>query len=121
MYFSNADLRDYYVRQAGSALRVFKGARSQAGNGIFSNFFRKYGIDLLKFIGKRTFAPLKEAGEAIFVNKTDPKEAIKRGFKQSARNLALGAIDSAKDKISQLGTGRRRRRSSANSGTSPRK
>jgi len=110
MYQPNVNLRPYYIRQAGSGLKIFKVPRGQHGYGIFSSFFRKYGIDLIKFIGKKSFEPLKEVGQDIFVRKSDPKEAIKRGLKRTGKNIALGALDKLKDKVNQIGTGRRRKR-----------
>src|SRR5882757_1416488 len=111
---------NHIIQQAGSGqiLRVYKGDR-QVGYGVFSEFFKRYGLPLLKSIG----APLlnkikkeglefgKEVGQNIFINKESPKEAIKRGLKRTVKRTGLDLLEVAHKKLNQFGSGRKRRRS----------
>ena len=110
---------NHIIQQAGSGqiLRVYKGDR-QVGYGVFSEFFKRYGLPLLKSIG----APLlnkikkeglefgKEVGQNIFINKVNPKEALKRGLKRTVKRAGLDLLEVAHKKLSQLGSGRRKKR-----------
>jgi len=110
---------NHIIQQAGSGqiLRVYKGDR-QVGYGVFSEFFKRYGLPLLKSIG----APLlnkikkeglefgKEVGQNIFINKESPKEAIKKGLKRTVKRTGLDLLEVAHKKLNQFGSGRRRSR-----------
>src|SRR5882757_581154 len=110
---------NHIIKQAGSGqiLRVYKGDR-QVGYGVFSEFFKRYGLPLLQTIGAPILNRLKsegielgkEVGQNIFINKVNPKEALKRGLKRTVKRAGLDLLEVAHKKLSQLGSGRSKKR-----------
>lgn len=109
MHPHSCNFSPYYVSQAGSGLAIYKGQAHQRGYGLFSNVFRRFGFPILKYLAKPLFGLTKQVGEDIFVHNQDPKESIKRQLKRTAKEVALDALDRTTSRVSQIGTGKRRK------------
>lgn len=111
---SHCDYGPYYCQQAGSGINVYKGLPHQRGHGV-SALFKRYGIPLLKYIAKTGFRFGKQVGEDVFLNRDNPKEALKRRLKSLGKEVATDALDNLQTRVSQIGSGvttRKRRKKS---------
>lgn len=106
----NCNFGPYYHSQAGTGLAIYKGLPHQRGHGLFSNVFRRFGIPLLKYIGKTSLPVVKQLGEDIFLNRQDPKEAIKKNLKAVGKRVAQDVLDKAQERVFQMGSGAYKRR-----------
>jgi hypothetical protein len=111
----HCNFRSYYHDQAGSGqgiINVYRGAPYQRGHG-FGSFFKRFGIPLLSYLGKRVFKVGRDVAQDVFAGNQQPKEAIKRRLKEHGKDLGLDVLEKAKEKLSQLGTGRKRRKTTS--------
>lgn len=110
MYDLHCDYCALFSHQKGSGLPIYQGLPHQRGYGVFTNLFKRFGVPLLKYLGKKAFIAGKNIGEDIIVNNTDPKHAIKSHLKKSAKTVGFDALSEASKRLAQVGSGRRRKR-----------
>lgn len=110
MYDLHCDYCALFSHQKGSGLPIYQGLPHQRGYGVFTNLFKRFGVPLLKYLGKKAFIAGKNIGEDIIVNNADPKHALKTHLKQSAKTVGFDALSEASKRLAQVGSGRRLRR-----------
>lgn len=98
----------YYLQQAGNGLPSFHGVRYQRGNGWFRNLFSRFGVPLLKYLGKEAVSTGKEILTDV-AEGAPVKEAVKRRVTLKGRSIASDALDKAKSYV-QSGSGKRRKK-----------
>lgn len=105
--YGDCDFKSYYLNQAGRGfddIRIFQGHPYQRGYGLGS-LFKRYGIPLVKFLGKHLFNTGVSIGTDILLNdKPYDKETVKNHLKQGLRDAAKDGLT----RVSQHGTGRKR-------------
>jgi len=116
---------DYYKRQAGGEIPVFRGSRYQRGHGLGSvigGLFRRVVLPFLQKSAKGIVPFLKQNKKTILSNalKTGMEVADDvlegKSLKQSAKKRVLSGIKRTADNINwQTGSGGRKRRSSSSS------
>lgn len=110
MYDLNCDYCALFSHQRGSGLPIYQGLPHQRGYGIFTNLFKRFGVPLLKYLGKKAFITGRNIGEDIIVNNADPKHAIKAHLSKAAKTVGFDTLSEASKRLAQTGSGRRRRR-----------
>lgn len=106
------DFISYYKNQAGSGFNnvtLYRGAPFQRGYGLGATI-SKYGIPILRFIGKHVYNIGKDIISDIQRTQTDPKEIIKTRLKSGGKSFIKDALTA--DSIDQVGSGRKRKRHS---------
>src|ERR1700722_3403140 len=111
--YSNINLSPYYIQQAGSGFNIYRGNTPQHGYGLFSNAFRRFGIPLIKFLGKQGVNYISNVRNDVLEKGVDLKSALKGQLINSGRNIALDGLARATERVSQFGSGRRRGRPAA--------
>jgi hypothetical protein len=101
------DYTDYYVNQAGNGLPGFSGPRFQKGYGFFS-MLKRWGVPLLKYIGKSALQTGVNIGSDILDGK-QVRESAKKQLVSTGRSMASDAVARAR-KYVQTGTGKKRRK-----------
>lgn len=100
----------HYIDQAGtgySDIQIYRGVPYQKGTGLFTNLFRRYGIPLTKYLGKK----LLKTGVAIggdILSEKRPKDSVKRRIKEVATDVIKEGLKKI-DEQSGSGTQRRRK------------
>ena len=107
MHGRNCNFSQYYTQQAGCGLPIYKGAVSQRGYGLWSNLFSRFGVPLLKFIGKQGLGFASKFGDDVINQNINVKEALRKNLIATGKSVAQQGLTKAQEKISQLGTGRR--------------
>jgi hypothetical protein len=102
------DYTDYYVNQAGNGLPSFSGPRYQKGYGFLSNIFSRWGVPLLKYLGKSALKTTADIGSDILEGK-NIRDAARGRLVTTGRSMANDAVARAR-KYVQTGTGKRRKR-----------
>ena len=106
MHGVNCNFSQYYTQQAGRGLPIYKGAISQRGYGLWSNLFSRFGVPLLKFIGKQGLGFASKFGDDVINNKINVKEAFRKNIIATGKSVAQQGLSKAEEKLSQLGKGR---------------
>ena len=99
------DYEDYYIKQATG--KYPQNLIIQRGSNWFTNFAKRYGFPVLKFIGKHIY----ETGKDIFrdvMEGQDIKTAAKSNVK---KGVSRGLQDLSERMNPQSGSGRKRKRS----------
>lgn len=102
------DYENYYLNQAGGRsdqILIYKGRPFQRGSGWFSNFAVRYGVPMLKFIGKQALSAGRDVVQDVLQGK-DFKSSVKYNLKKRAGE----SLKEIGDKITQSGSGRKRRK-----------
>ncbi|RWR98795.1 hypothetical protein B4U79_08254 [Dinothrombium tinctorium] len=108
------DFKTYYCNQAGHGVtpfNIYKGIPYQKGYGLFSSYFSRYGIPLLKYLGSKVLSTGKKVATDIYLKNEAPKEAVKRRLKEFGRTTLEDAIKKLSD---QQGAGIVKKRKKAN-------
>ena len=106
----DCDFSRYYLSQAGKGfedINVFKGRPYQRGHGIGS-LFRRFGLSLVKLIGKHLLRTGMNVGSDVLSNNMS-KENLKRRLKEGAKIMANEGLAKASDMLNQSGSGRKRK------------
>jgi hypothetical protein len=110
MYPHNYNLSSYYIQQAGGGFSLYKGNTPQQGYGLFSNAFRRFGIPLLKFLGRQGINYVQKVGSDVANTNISLKEALRKNIISTGKDIALTGLQKAQERVSQVGTGRKRKR-----------
>jgi hypothetical protein len=111
-----ADYSSYYCNQAGNGLPVFHGVRYQRGHGFFGRMFQRFGMPLLKYIGKQALQTGVNIGSDVLEGKT-VRDSTRQNLVSTGRTVAKDAVERAR-KYVQTGEGKKRKRKNRQSGTS---
>ena len=98
--------------QSGGAIPGYSGRQWQTGGGWnFGRFMSRYAKPLLGYLARKTFATTLDFGKDLVENKhQSPKELAKNHLKRVGRDLANDALSKIKEKVDQIGSGRRKKR-----------
>jgi hypothetical protein len=114
-----ADYSSYYCNQAGNGLPVFHGVRYQRGHGFFGRMFQRFGMPLLKYIGKQALQTGVNIGSDVLEGKT-VRDSTRQNLVSTGRTVAKDAVERAR-KYVQTGEGRKRKRRQTGGGRKRRK
>lgn len=95
----------YADQQTGRGWDIYRGRPQQRGYNIFSTFFRRFGMPLLKYLGKSALETGREWVKDVVIENQPPKQALKRRLVKAARNAAMEGFDHLEKKV-QSGSGR---------------
>ena len=110
---------DYYISQAGGGnpneiMSFYRGVPYQRGFNFFTRFGKKYGLPLLKYLGKKAFNLGKNVAQD-FISGEEPKSLLKNNLKRTANET----IDDVKNLINQSGKRRRRKKTQKKKNKTP--
>lgn len=120
IHLNNKDIQYWAKRYAtrgghrGYGMNAFKGQifqkgrGRQRGDGRIGDFFKQYGMPLLKYLGNRGAASALSVGSDLLAGE-NPKESFKKRGKRLAQDIASDVADRATT-FAQTGKGRKRRR-----------
>lgn len=100
---------EYYHHQAGSGLPGFSGYKYQRGSGFFGNIFRNILKPLGIYLGKQALSTGVNIGTDYLAGE-DMKTSVRKRGRESAQKIADDGYKKITQKISQAGSGRRKRR-----------
>jgi hypothetical protein len=106
----DCDFTAYYNSQAGGALsdiNIFRGVPYQRGFGIAS-VFKRFGIPLLKFLGRNLLKTGMTIGTDILSN-GNIKDIVKKRTKEGAKQTAKEGLQKLSDLVDQTGSGHKRK------------
>ena len=104
-YRNFCDYDNYFIDQAGGKLDIaYYKAPYQTGRGRFSAIARKYGIPAMKYLFRHGY----EFGKSLFTDVREGKD-IKESMKSNLRKRTASAIHDLGEKISQSGSGMRKK------------
>jgi hypothetical protein len=107
------DYTSYYVGQTGRGAETpyYRGRAFQRGYGWFGRVIQRYGIPLLKYIGKQAFKAGKDIVSDVATGQ-NLKESAKRRIKETGKEIASDMLNKASTLINQptqSGSGKRRK------------
>ena len=105
---NDCNLRAYYLNQAGGGLddiRIYRGYPYQAGGFGFGTILGKFGIPLLKFLGKHLLSTGVAVGSDILANQNF-KSSVRNRLKESSKTAAKEGLNQLANMVDQIGTGR---------------
>ena len=103
----DCNFKGYFANQAGSGLAditVFRGAPYQRGRG-FGTVFSKFGIPLLKFLGRHLLSTGVAVGSDMLA-KRPIRETLKSRISESVKTAGHEGIDKIAKLVAQRGSGR---------------
>jgi hypothetical protein len=107
----DSDFSKHYQHQAGSGfsdLTVFKGQPYQRGYGLGS-VFKRFGIPILKFLGKQLFKTGVNVGNDI-LSGSDVRASFKAHGRKGLRTAAKEGLGKLSELVDQTGAGIRKRK-----------
>lgn len=106
----DSDFRNYYHSQTGNGLSdisVFHGSPYQRGYG-FGSLFKRFGIPVLKFLGKHVLKTGVDIGQDV-LNKKNIKDAFKERAKVGIKEVAGDSLNKLSNYFEQQGKGLKRK------------
>lgn len=88
---------NYYVKQAGSGLAGFEGARIQKGHGFFGNIWSSTLKPLVRYLGKNLLGVGKNVAQEYFSKGKPIKEALTEGLEAGSQSLLKDAFEKVKE------------------------
>ena len=120
IHFDNKEIQFWVRRYAnkrghrGYGMNAFKGDPFQKGRGrhrgegLIGDLFKKFGVPLFKYLGRKGATSALDIGSDLLSGES-PGEAFKKRGKRLAQDIASDVADRATT-FAQTGKGRRRRR-----------
>lgn len=114
----DCDYKFYYSEQAGAGISNFyRGIPYQRGSGFWGDMFTRYGVPVLKYLGKQVLSTGANVADDIANHGLAPRSAFTQRLKEAARNTGIDALNKAApvivseavNRLKQTGTGRKRR------------
>jgi hypothetical protein len=111
------DFQHYYCDQGGNGLEYYTGFPHQRGYGFWGKAFSRFGIPILKYLGKQAFETGRNVALDVVDKKDSFKGALKQRLKESGKQAGLDAInkglpkivEEVQRKLAQAGTGKKRK------------
>lgn len=115
----DCDYKFHYSDQAGAGISNFyRGVPFQRGYGFWGDMFTRYGVPVMKYLGKQVLSTGANLAHDIAEQGIAPRRAFQQRLKQAARDTGIAALNRATpilvkeavDRLQQTGTGRKRKR-----------
>ena len=106
---NTTDYEKLYNNQTGG-LDYYRGLKFQSGYGFFGRYFTRYGIPILKFLGKEAFKTGINVINDISQG-SNPKLSLKRRLKERGKSILDKVLN---ETTSQTGSGAKKRIKSIN-------
>ena len=99
------DWCEFFAQQQGGAnWEIYRGIKNQKGYNIFSTYFHRYGVPMLKWIGRKALETGREWVRDVVLHDEPPKKALKKRLVKTARDAAMEGFDKLEKRI-QSGSG----------------
>jgi hypothetical protein len=100
--------KQYFCDQSGHGIpnfEIYRGLPYQRGHGLFSSMFSRFGMPLLKYLGKRALKTGRDIAIDVLDKKAPFKQVLKGHLKSAGKSLAVDALERAVNYDPQQGSG----------------